>query len=216
MIDLKHAAKEDPLKKNAVKPEGMEEMSPMDPPDAFEPPNMEKVDPSTLHPLLQELIAEHRPLEESLKSFDDALTSIQEEGVTKDVDTKVKEFFRFFDEHFIKHNRREERQLFPLLRKKMLMSGEHSQGIDQTTAVEVLEDDHVKAHQQLAVVFNFLSLAFRLKDAGSRLVVLDLAIQQGRNLVEEVRLHIFREENVVFPMANKLLTKAEMDLLVLQ
>lgn len=216
MIDFKQAQKDDPLKRSAEKPADLEEMSPMDPPDAYEPPNVEKVDPATLHPLLQELIAEHRPLEEALNSFEKALNALQSEGVTREVDDSVKEFFRFFDEHFIQHNRREEKQLFPLLKRKLISSGEHSQGPDQTTAVEVLEDDHVKAHQQLAVIFNFLSLAFRLQDANSRLIVLDLAIQQGKNLVEEVRLHIFREENVVFPLADKLLTKAEMDLLVLQ
>ena len=216
MIDLKHAAKNDPVKRNVNKQDEVEEMSPMDPPEAYDPPAMEKIDPSTLHPFLQELIAEHRPLEESLNSFEAALSKLQEEGVTKEVDHQIKEFFRFFDEHFIQHNRKEEKVLFPLLRKKMLSSGEHSQGSEQHTAVEVLEDDHVKAHQKLAVIFNFLGLAFRLQDVNSRLIVLDLAIQQGRGLVEEVRLHIFREENVVFPLADKLITKAEMDLLVLQ
>ena len=216
MIDFKQANANDPVKRNAEKPAGMEELSPMDPPDAYAPPGMEKIDVKDMHPLLQELIAEHRPLEEALQSFDEALSQIQESGVTKEINAKIADFFRFFDEHFIQHNRSEERVLFPLLRRKLLLSGEHSQGGEKTTAVEVLEDDHVKAHQELAVVFNFLSLAFRLEDMSSRLVVLDLAIQQGRSLVEDIRLHIFREENVVFPLAQKLLSRAEMDLLKVQ
>ena len=93
----------------------------------------------------------------------------------------------------------------------MLASGEH--GLDNITAVDLMEDDHVKFIQLGCLVFNFLGLAARLPDGHSRYLVLDLAYHNGKELTELLKLHVFREDNTIFPLAQKLLTKEELDLI---
>ena len=75
----------------------------------------------------------------------------------------------------------------------------------------MLEDDHAKLMQLAAVVFNFFALSSRLPDAASRAIVLDAALEQSKELIEALRLHIFREENVVFPKAQLYLNAQELD-----
>ena len=74
-----------------------------------------------------------------------------------------------------------------------------------------MEDEHAKAMQLAAVVVNFLGLVFRLPDERSGMIVLDAALEQGKNLIELLRLHVFREDNVVFPLAHQLISIAEFD-----
>ena len=74
-----------------------------------------------------------------------------------------------------------------------------------------MREEHAKALQLAAVVVNFLGLVFRLPDERSGLIVLDAALEQGKNLVELLRLHIFREDNVVFSLAHRLISTAEFD-----
>jgi len=101
--------------------------------------------------------------------------------------------------------------LFPLLRERLIASGEHGGGDVPTTAIEVMEDEHAKAMQLAAVVVNFLGLVFRLPDERSGMLVLDAALEQGKNLAELLRLHVFREDTIVFPLAHKLISPAEFD-----
>jgi len=51
----------------------------------------------------------------------------------------------------------------------------------------------------------------RLKDNEAKAVVFDIAYNNGKELVETIRLHIFREDNTIFPLAQQLLTKEELD-----
>ncbi len=183
----------------------------MDPPDAYSPPSLEAVPYEDMHPYLQQLMDEHRACIEQLDTFEQALLQIQQVGLSRAVDEKLREFFDFFDNHIVKHNQREEAALFPLLHQRLIENGEHGRGHDALTAVDMLEDDHVKALQLAAVVFNFFGLTMRLPDANSRLVVLDAAIEQGKTLVEMLKLHIFREDNIAFAQAQRLLTKTELD-----
>lgn len=209
MIELKVINQNDPLKRKAEKQTEQEEFSPMDPPDAYSPPNLETVPYEDMHPFLQQLMDEHRNCTKELDEFEAALLHIQEKGVDRELNGKLSHFFEFFDEHIVRHNQKEEKVLFPLLQKRLLESGEHGHGPDPVTAVDMLEDDHVKTIQLAAVVFNFFGLVMRLPDANSRLVVLDAALENGKALVEMLRLHIFREDNVVFAQAQRLISEVE-------
>ena len=77
--------------------------------------------------------------------------------------------------------------------------------------MDILEDDHAKVIQLAAVTFNFLALAARLPDPASRAVVLDAGVEQGKALIEMLRLHMFREDNVVFSLAARNLDDSEHD-----
>lgn len=202
----------DPVKRQAEKEPGLNEgMSPMEPPEAFAPPSMEPVSPEAMHPILRQFVNEHVPFMAEVNAFEETLLSIQKSGYTREADNKLKHFFNFFDEEFIPHNRREETTLFPLLRERLLASGEHGAGDDPVTAIEMMEDEHTKAAQLAAVILNFLGLAFRFPEEKTRLVILDAALEQSKFLVELLRLHVFREDNVVFSLAHKLITRSEFD-----
>ena len=63
MIELKVINKNDPLKRRVEKQTEQEEFSPMDPPDAYSPPNIDTVDYKDMHPFLQQLVNEHKSCE---------------------------------------------------------------------------------------------------------------------------------------------------------
>ena len=212
VMDLLKLNRIDPLRKQAQRGlDGGQGLSPMDPPDAYAPPSVEPVPAAELHPFLRKFRDEHVPLMEEVNAFEETILSIQKTGYTKDSDAKLRHFFHFFDQEFSRHNRREEVTLFPLLHARLIADGEHGKGKVPTTAVDLMEDEHAKAMQLAAVVVNFLGLAFRLPDESSRLIVLDAALEQGKNLVELLRLHVFREDNVVCSLAHRLISRAEFD-----
>lgn len=211
MPDLPKLNKIDPLKRRVEKQTGKEEFSPMDPPDAYAPPNNEKIPYEEMHSFLRALVDEHKDFINQLDVFEEALNDILQNGISRQVDEKLKEFFRFFDDHIVKHNQKEEKVLFPLLHRRLMAAGEHSLGPEPTTGVDMLEDDHSKALQLAAITFNFFGLAARLPDLASRLIVLDSALEQAKALIELLRLHIFREDNMVFGMAHKYIAKEEFD-----
>ena len=62
-----------------------------------------------------------------------------------------------------------------------------------------------------ALVFNLLGLAPRLHDPRSQQYVYDVAYNNGKELVELLRLHIFREDHTLFPLAQKYLSEEEME-----
>lgn len=202
----------DPVKKQpergSLEQDGM---SPMDPPDAYAPPNMEPVAVEDMHPYLQQMVSEHKLFLVQVERFENAILAIQKSGYTKEVDGQLKHFLNFIDEEFITHNRREEATLFPLLKKRLLATAEHGSGEAPHTPVDLMQDEHMKAAQLAAVILNFLGLAFRIPDEKIRLIVLDAALEQGRFLVELLRLHMFREDNLIFALAHQLITTDEFE-----
>jgi len=190
---------------------GPEALSPMDPPDAYAPPNLAPVAAEDMHSFLRKLLAEHVSFLVEVDAFEDALISIRKGGYTREADGRLRHFLNFLDEEVIAHHRREEATLFPLLRLRLLAAGEHGSGDDPETPVDLMQDEHIKTVQLAAVILNFLGLAFRFPDEKTRLIVLDAALEQGKFLVELLRLHFFREDNVVFPLAHQLITPIEFE-----
>ena len=109
--------KTDPLKVNAEKGMEGEENSPMDPPDAYGGAVIEDVPYEALHPLLQHYMDDHVKAVEMIERFDKALAKFKEQQYRMDEETngEFHDFFEYYDEHLLDHNRREERQLFPTL-----------------------------------------------------------------------------------------------------
>ncbi|MBP9865145.1 MAG: hemerythrin domain-containing protein [Candidatus Omnitrophica bacterium] len=206
----------DPIFRNAEKEISDGGLSPMDPPDAYAPPGKVDVNPELMHPFLKELMADHVTIKEALSGFEKTILTMKQSGVSRESNQQLAHFFHVFDEVFIPHDRREEKSLFPLLEKKLVENGERSKGLIPTTAVDVMEDDHIKAIQLAAVAFNFFGLASRLKDVESRNVVLDAAVTQSEELIELLRLHIFREDSIVFPLAHKHINEADLSRLQTQ
>lgn len=187
------------------------EFSPMDPPDAYRPPSVDAVPRAEMALFLQQLMDDHERLTTHLDAFETVLNQIAENGVTREADEQLRDFFHAFDEEVIRHERNEERELFPLLDRKLRENGEHSPGPDVFTSVDVMQSEHLKVVQLAGVVFNFFGLSVRLPDPASRAVVLDAAIEQGKELVETLRLHMFREDNIIFPLAHRYIDQVALD-----
>lgn len=204
---------DDPLMRNANKELEVSEHSPMDPPEAYdvETARVEGMEYKDLHQALQLMIDDHNDLTKELKLFENALVEFHESQYffTQEIHDQFDRFFKYFDDHILPHNRKEERVLFPILHKKLIEDGEHGVGKKKETAVDIMEDDHVKFIQLASLTFNMLGLASRLPDLASRAMTFDMAYHNGKELVELIRLHLFREDNTVFPLAQKLLSPEE-------
>lgn len=214
-INLK-LKEEDPILRNAEKSVEDSEFSPMDPPEAYEIDKAAEVSKEDMHPLLQRYMDEHVNALSIIEEFEKGLIKFKEEQyeLTNEVNEAFRKFFDFFDSGLLDHNRREERQLFPLLHDRLIEDGEHGGGENPTTAVDMMEDDHVKFIQLGALAFNLLGLAARLRDPGSKSFTYDTAFSNAQELIETLRLHIFREDTVLFPLAHKLITAEEMDQMI--
>lgn len=180
-------------------------------PVSHAPPRPEPVPLQDMHPFLRRLAEEHAILLQEVNAFEEAIASIGRDGYTREADSRLKHFFGVFDQAFVPHNRREETILFPLLRERLIVSGEHAKGADGPTATDLMEDEHSKAMQLAVVALNFLGLVFRLPEPRSSMIVLDAALEQSKNLIELLRLHVLREDGIVFPLAHRLIARSEFD-----
>ncbi len=214
---IKKLKEDDPLQRDVHKGDELGENSPMDPPDAYdeEATNVDGIKYEDLTTSLKSMIDEHNELTKNAEEFEKALGEFHESSYlfTQDINEKFNKFFKYFDDHILPHNRKEERHLFPILHKKLIESGEHSPNAAKETAVDLMEDDHVKFIQLAALTFNLLGLASRLPDNHSRAITFDLAYHNGKELIELLRLHIFREDNTIFPLTQKLFSKEELEIL---
>ncbi len=111
------------------------------------------------------------------------------------------------------HNNNEDKTIFADLNMILHNKEEYSIG-SKKTVVDFMEEDHIKMLQLAAISFNLFGLITRIPDESSSLVILDLAVEQSKALIEMLKLHIFREDNVVFPIANKYLSTAVLDVLI--
>jgi len=163
--------------------------------------------------VLQNLMDDHKAFKAALTNFEESLGKLRARGLApdKEIDEALRYFFGFLDDQMVQHEVKEEKILFPLLQERLIEKGEHDAADEPKTAVDMLQDDHSKVTQLAAVTYNFLGLAPRLPDAESRAIVLDAALEQSKTLAEILRLHMFREDTIVFPLAAKYLTDQEFD-----
>ncbi|MBI3202941.1 MAG: hemerythrin domain-containing protein [Myxococcales bacterium] len=215
-MDMRKLAEDDPLIRNVEKDPGGEELSPMDPPDAFEPPAKEAVPYEQLHPFLKRLVDDHRRIVERLDALDATVAKVEAGGLSAEAAAALTEVFAFIEAELAVHHRREERRLFPLLRERLIAVGEHSASEAKRTGVDVMEDDHLTAVKQAAVAIGFVGLSSRLPDRKSGLIALASGVRQCKALSEALRLHIFREENIIFGQAQKHLSRPELDQLAVE
>lgn len=212
--DKNKLKKDDPIKRFVEKGiEEGEEVSPMDPPEAYDAKySLSDVDMEKMSGGLRLMMDEHKDAIRELEKFEASLIAFKNEGfqMSKEMNDTFAAFFAFFDNHVLPHNREEERNLFPILNKRLIESGEHSTEPIPKTAVDLMEDDHVKFIQLATLTMNLLGLAPRLPDQHSRALTVDLAYHNGIELVELMRLHIYREDKTLFPLTQKLLSSSEL------
>ena len=204
-MDKKTLQKIDPINRVAESQTDLAENSPMDPPDAYSPPAVDEIPYESMPKFLQVLMDDHKAFKTALEAFEETLSHIRDKSLEpgRSINERLGDFFSLLDDRIVVHDQIEEKILFPVLHERLIEKGEHSKGEVARTAVDMLEDDHSKVMQMAAVTFNFMGLAGRLEDAHSRAIVLDAALEQGTALIELMRLHIFREDTIVFGLAVK-------------
>lgn len=212
-VDLKKLQKIDPVKKQSEKGLDDQEDSPMDPPNAYEEPGKVAMTKEDMSDSIKILMDEHELVLKVIEEFEKGIIAYKTNGygLTREINESFSNFFKCFDEELLPHNRKEEKVLFPILHKKLIEAGEHSNGVKKVTAIDVMEDDHVKFIQLGALSFNLLGLATRMADERSRIFVLDTAYETSRELVELIKLHIYRENETLFPLAQKYIKKKEFE-----
>ncbi len=210
-MNFKALNNSDPLVRNVIKDNSVKEMSPMMPPEAFAPSTVKAVPYDDMHPLLQELMDEHATFITILNDFESALLNWKQNKwiFNNSINSKFKKLFFFIDNHLPEHNKKEEKILFPVLHRKLLESGEHSKENNPVTGVDVMEYEHIQVAQLSALCLNFLGLGSRLRDEISRHITFEFAYNQGMEIVETMRLHIYRENVTLFPLAMNLISRTE-------
>lgn len=183
--------------------------SPMDPPNAYKPPAVEAIAYENMQPIFQHFMDEHKQMLSEIENFESTLLTLKDNGINREINSKLGKFFEYMDEKIVYHNLREERVLFPIIHDRMIDKGERKAGTIPETAVDVLENDHTKMMELITLIFSLLGIVSRLSDPVSKAILLDTAIEQGLILIERMRLHIFREDTIVFPLAQKYLTDAD-------
>lgn len=207
--------KKEPIKRHVDKTAvAEEENSPMAPPSAYAPPseNMDRVELKDMSAFIKELIKDHNQVKRQLKSFEKTLMELREKKwlINQNDNQSLSEFYQFFDHKIMQHNRVEEKILFPLLQERLLESGEHSTDKSQT-AIDIMEDDHFKFIQLGSLSFNLIGIASRLNCEEDKTLVFEMAYQSAMELIEMLRLHIFREDETLFQLAHQLISDKEFD-----
>ncbi len=207
----------DPLKKQAEVSDierGDSELSPMGPPEAYNPPSNVKVEYAHMHVGLKALIDEHNELKENIAKFEVALKKMQQ---SRDYVSKLREevyaLLYYINQEFASHNKKEEKYLFPILSKRFLEVGEHSTTSSPITPVDVLEDEHRELTCLANELFYIWGLLGVLTDDSSFRYLSKDFFRKSFKLVEVIRLHIFREDDIVFSLAQKHLTEDELNLI---
>jgi hemerythrin-like domain-containing protein len=218
-------ASEEKKKQAKTDPDALEqagEWSPYNPPSPEEAVKPEEVPYERMPAVIQKLIDEHERAKEELQTFEDALNRFKQNHwvLDEELSEKFQNFFQFLDSNILEHNQKEEAVLFPLLAERLREAGEHGRMSDQAgdtrTGVDIMEDDHVKFIQYSTLVFHFLGLSEQLPDLRSQTMVADLAYNKGMELTEMLRLHIEREDTILFPQAYQLISKEEFERMEVQ
>jgi hemerythrin-like domain-containing protein len=212
-LDFKKLKKIDPvLPQEELDLTPQEGTSPFSPPNAYSQPVDNGVTVETMHAYLRTFTDEHADYEAQLGRLESLLgTMRQQKAVSPEAFAQLREFFTHFEAEVVAHNRREERELFPVLRKRFVERGERSNGPNPVDPCSVLEAEHVEAVRIGAVAISFFALANRLEQEDSKAMVLSIALERTDAFIKHMRLHIFREDRIVFALAQEYLTTEELD-----
>lgn len=205
----------DPVTKQQEKGLEQQEDSPMDPPVAYSESTVTGEQADVVSEPVKIFMDEHKEVMKAIEEFEKGIIAYKTNGykLNKEINDSFGKFFKCLDDEILPHNRKEEKVLFPVLHKKLVAAGEHSRSAKPVTAVDVMEDDHVKFIQLGALAFNLLGLATRIVDERSKFFVLDTAYETSRELIELLKLHIYREDVTLFPLAQKYISKEEFEIL---
>jgi hemerythrin-like domain-containing protein len=169
------------------------------------------VAPEEMHPVLQVFVEEQRAYLPELQAAEETLLRVQQHGPDADADRALGRFFEFLETVVLPNNRRQEKLLFALVEQRLRERGESGADDLVSAGIERLEAEHVNLIQLSALMLNFFGASGHLRDAPSQRYILEAGIEQGKALIETLRLHIDREETVFFSLAQRLISNEEFE-----
>jgi hemerythrin-like domain-containing protein len=188
------------------------EFSPMSPPEAYNPPCNIKLEYIDFHLCLKNLIDEHLDLKKKMDLFEKSLLKLQKNSsLAFELGEEILIFLNSFQQDFLTHNKKEEKYLFPILTQRFLEIGEHSKGKNPITPIDVLEDEHDGAIHLVTEARLLWNLIPKITEPLAFRILIKEFYVKSLKLVELTRLHIFREDEIVFSLAQKHLTSQELD-----
>lgn len=207
----------DKIKRIVEKSAQDEGYSPMSPPDYYNAPaKITELPYEQLPQSIKTLINQHKDALNHISNIENILIKFKEDGYNynSEYSSAFKTFFEFFDNTLIPHHQNEDKFLFPLLKKHLINKGEHSKYMknnEYETPIDVMEDDHLKMLQVGSLIFNLLGIFVRIPDPTSRVIIADIVFNKFMELIDLLRIHIYQEENILFPQAVEFLSQEELD-----
>lgn len=155
------------------------------------------------------LIEFHDHIMARLSVFSRSLQAIEKHGPVGFVSEKenVRMLFDFIDASISTHTREEEEGLFPKLRPKLKTKSPRLSAGD--TSVDVMEGEHRMITQAAARMKQLATLIEKDIRSADVSTLLKEYVDKGWWLIQASQQHIWKENNVLFPLAEQSLTVEE-------
>ncbi len=145
------------------------------------------------------LMSEHRGIERMLTILDAAADKVEKgESVPSNVFTRAIEFIRGFADGC--HHAKEERTLFPVLEER---------GIPRQGPIGVMLSEHEEGRQYVRAMAEAMA-GYDRGDAAAK----QSLVENARAYTSLLRLHIMKEDGVLFPMSDRVLSEEDQRQLV--
>ena len=160
---------------------------------------------------IEKLIECHDHILTQLSLFNQSLNAIEQQGMVGFLSERenMKKTFEFIDTSIVLHTRDEEEGLFPKLRPKL--EAELPGGGGGKTPVDIMESEHRIVEEVISRVKSLASMIEKNPHESETALLLDEFLQKGRWIVQAYQGHIWKENNVLFPMAERLLSGEDKD-----
>ncbi|MFQ5798441.1 MAG: hemerythrin domain-containing protein [Bacteroidota bacterium] len=151
----------------------------------------------------------HEHILQQLRVFEASLSDLEADGLAafNRQRESLRKTFEFIDTSVNVHTRDEEEGLFPLLDPK-LQPRVRRPHFDRTP-VQAIQEQHRKGEEKTQRLKFLNSKLQKNPDQSGADIILEEFVKKGRELIDFYREHIRGEDEVVFPLAQQLLTDEE-------
>lgn len=155
---------------------------------------------------IEKLIECHDHILAQLSLFTQSLNAVEQQGVVGFLSERenIKKTFEFIDTSIMLHTRDEEEALFPKLQPKL--EAKLPGGGGGKTPVDMMESEHRIVEEVTSRVKSLASMIEKNLHENETSLLLDEFLQKGRWIIQAYQGHIWKENNVLFPMAERLLS----------
>jgi regulator of cell morphogenesis and NO signaling len=156
---------------------------------------------------IEKLIECHDQILTQLSLFDRSLSAVEKHGVVGLTSEKknIGETFEFIETTIALHTRDEEDGLFPTLQGKLQARSEG----EANTPVDVMESEHRTVEEVTTRIKRIVPMIEENPSSEDTPLLLDEFLKKGHWLIQAYQRHIWKENNILFPMADQLLSVEE-------